>query len=366
MILQRYVIGEFARAFGMIIAGLFIIYFSTRFASYLGQAAEGKIAPEHISQMLMLKMVIALKDLIPMSLYLGVFAAVIRLQRDLELTAMRAAGVGHVVLLQAAVKLSLVAALVVSFITLYAEPRAEAVLQDIRDQTENEATIAGVKAGQFKELSGGKRIFYAERISPDDKTLGNAFVQVNDGTDLGLLRSDAAYIETDPKSNDRFAMFRAGTTYAGRPGALNYVITEFDTYALRIENRSPTDVSNQVNFMATEDLLKFQIPGFRTEVNWRLATPIATLLLPLLALLIGMASTGANWYVGLLTSISMYFLYSNLLGVVKALIKRETLPPNIGLWLVHFALLATVLGVLFFQRHPHLLKRTARPSGPRG
>ena len=45
MILKRYFTIEILRSFAMIIGALVLIYFSTRFASYLGQAAEGKIAP---------------------------------------------------------------------------------------------------------------------------------------------------------------------------------------------------------------------------------------------------------------------------------------------------------------------------------
>ncbi len=56
--LQRYIMKEVLRAFGMIIGGLMLIYLSTRFASYLGQAAEGKIAAEHIFRMISLKMLI--------------------------------------------------------------------------------------------------------------------------------------------------------------------------------------------------------------------------------------------------------------------------------------------------------------------
>ncbi len=359
-VLQRYVMGEYLRIFAMIMGGLVVIYFSTRFASYLGQAAEGKIAPDHITRMLVLKMLISLKDLVPMSLFLGVFAAIVRLQRDSELIAMRAAGAGPLVLLAAVLKLSAVAAVLVGVITLYAEPRAEEVLQEIKDQTENEATIAGVKAGRFKEISSGRRIFYAEKISSDEKLLENAFVQVREGSDIGLLRSDNAYVETDPKTGDRFAIFLDGTSYAGQPGALDYVVTRFAKYALRIEGRTPTDLSNQVNYMRTSDLLRYHAVGFKAEFQWRMAQPVGALMLPLLAALIAMASQGANWYLGLLTAVSGYFAYSNLLGVGKALIKKEALPPEIGLWLIHLLLLGALCALFFVQRRPGLWRRRTR------
>lgn len=359
MIFERYLIREYVRTFAMIIGGLLVVYFTTRLASYLGEAADGKMAPGHIAALLGLKMLVSLRDLVPMSLYIGIFATIIRMQRDFELTALRAAGGGHRILLVAALKLALVSGGLVALLTLFAEPRAEEIIESIKDQTENEATIAGVKAGRFKELSGGRRIFYAEKISQDEMLLQNAFVQVREGADVGLLRSDDAYVETDPVSGDRFAIFLDGTSYAGRPGALDYVITHFAKYALRIESRTPTDVSNQVNYMRTTDLMKYDANGFRAELQWRIARPIGALLLPLLAVLIGLASTGDNWYLGLLTAISGYFVYSNLLGVANALVRKGSLTPEIGTWLVQLGLVALIAGLYWLQRRPRTFRRAS-------
>lgn len=352
MILQRYFIKEILRAFGMIIGGLMLIYLSTRFASYLGQAAEGKIAADHIFRLVSLKMVVSLKDLIPMSLYLGVFTAVLRLQRDSELTAIRAAGGGHALLITAALKVAALAAIVVGTVTLYAEPRAELTLVEIRNETENEATIAGVKAGRFKELSGGKRIFYAEKVADDERTLQNTFVQVQNTANIGLMRSTDAYVETEATSRDRFAVFLDGISYAGMPGALDYVITRFTKYALRIENSSPQDLTRNVNYIHTQELFKFRGPQYSAEIQWRLATPIATLLLPILAILIGLTCRGSSWYLGLITAVSVYFVYSNILGVGKSLIRKGALHPGIGLWVFHLALIVAVAGLLLIQRRP--------------
>ena len=360
MILQWYFAKEILRAFAMIIGGLLLIYLSTRFAAYLGQAAEGKIAASHIFQLLSLKMVVSLKDLIPMSLYLGVFTAVVRMQRDFELTAIRAAGGGHALLIGAALKLSVVAAIIVGIITLYIEPRAESTLVEIRNLTENEATIAGVKAGHFKELNGGKRIFYAESIASDERTLENTFVQVQNAKNIGLMRSHHAYVETDAKTKDRFAIFLDGISYTGMPGALDYVVTRFSRYALRIENNSPQDLSRNVNYIHTGELLKFRGAQYAAEFQWRLAAPIATLLLPILAILIGLTCRGSSWYLGLITAVSVYFVYSNLLGVGKSLMKKEILTPGIGLWVIHLGLIAIAAGLLLVQRRPSGLRRRQR------
>ncbi len=357
MILQRYVTREFLRFSAMVLGALVIIFFTTRFAGFLGQAAEGKIAPAHIFELLGLKMLTSMRDLIPMSLFLGIFAAIIRFQRDRELVAMRAAGISPAMLLGVAFKLGAIAALLVGTLTLYAEPHLEEIGQRIREQTENDATIAGVKAGRFREIGGGKKIFYAEKVGADSKLLEQVFVQVREGEDIGLLRSDQSHVETEPGDGDRFAVFLDGITYKAQPGALNYVVTNFGKYALRIEAHAPTDISGNVNYMPTRELLRYSARVFKVEFQWRLAKPIAALLLPLLAVLVALSSNGHNWYLWLLTAVSGYFGYSNLLGVGRALLNKGILPTSIGLWIIHLALVAILAGIWWASRRQHLRLR---------
>lgn len=362
MILRRYVTREFLGSAAMVLGALAIIFFTTRFAAYLGQAAEGKVAPAHIFELLGLKMLISLRDLIPMSLFLGIFAAIIRFQRDSELVAMRAAGISPAMLLGEALKLGVVAAVIVGTLTLYAEPRMEELGQRIRERTENEATIAGVKAGRFKEVGGGKRIFYAEKIGADSSLLEQVFVQVREGDDVGLLRADQAHIETEPGNGDRFAVFLDGVTYKAKPGALDYVVTNFGKYALRIEANTPTDISGSVNFMSTAELLRYAAPGFRIELQWRLAKPIGALLLPLMAVMVALASNGHNWYLWLLTAISGYFGYSNVLGVGKALMNKGILPTSLGLWVIHLGLVVVLMAAWYLHRKPMPGRRIKVPA----
>ena len=350
MILRRYFIREVLKLSLAIIGGLFIVYLSMRVATSLGDAAEGKIAPQHILRLVGLKMLVSLKDLLPMALFLGTFGAITRIQQSSEWVAMRAAGLSPQHLLLPTCGLAAAAAVIVGLITLQIGPQAERSLRELKERTESEATIAGVKAGRFRELSGGQRVFYAESISPDEKYLENAFVQTRSGDDNGALRSARAFIETDPDTSDRFAVFENGTSYAGIAGQLNYIVTEFSKYALRIENREPTAFAAHIGFLHTSELLRHDAPYYAVELQWRVALPICTLLGPALALLIGINNRRGQWYLGLLTAVSAYFAYTNLLGVGRALLQKEVVPVALGLWPIHAAMLLLLLLLLLWHR----------------
>ena len=357
MILPRYFIREALKLSAAIIGGLFVIYLSTRFASYLGEAAEGKVAPEHITRIVLLKMLVSMKDLLPMALFLGTFGAITRIQQNSEWTAMRAAGLTHQQLLKPVFLMSAGAALIVGLITLLAGPRIELNLQELRELSENEATIAGVKAGRFRDFGGGKQVFYAESISPDEQFLQQAFVRDGDG----VLRSQRARIETDLQSRDRFAIFEDGANYEGDPGSLEYVVTEFSRYAVRIEKREPTVFGAHIGFLFTRELFRHDEAPYAIEFHWRLALPICTFLGPALALLIGLSNRQGAWHLGLVTAISAYFAYTNVLGVGRALMRKEVLSPMLGLWPIHFAFFAT-LAVLFLWHRRILQFRRKRPA----
>ena len=350
MILPRYFIRETLKLSAAIIIGLFVIYLSTRFAAYLGDAAEGKVAPEHILRIVMLKMLVSMKDLLPMALFLGTFGAVVRIQQTSEWTAMRAAGVTHMQMIRPLLLLSGTAAVIVGLITLVVGPRADLSLQELQEQTENEATIAGVKAGRFREFGGSQQAFYAESISPDEAYLQDAFVRTVSGDSSTVLRSERARIETDRQTRDRFAVFESGRSYAGQAGELDYVVTDFDRYGVRIENRELRQLGGHIGFLFTSELFRHEAPEYAIEFHWRLALPVCTLLAPVLALLIALGNRQGSWHLGLITAISAYFAYTNVLGVGRALMRKDVIPHVLGLWPVHLLLLTVIALLYLWQR----------------
>jgi lipopolysaccharide export system permease protein len=77
------------------------------------------------------------------------------------------------------------------------------------------------------------------------------------------------------------------------------------------------------------------------------------LLLTLFALVFAYTQPRRGRYVSLFVAIVAYFLYSNLLGVGDAMLKRGRVPEDLGLWWVHAAFL--LLGVYFFRRRANNL-----------
>ena len=308
---------------------------SLRIGNSLDDAAEGLIAPQHIVSIVALKMLVSTKDLIPISLFLGVFSATTRIQNNFEWNAMRSAGFSQAMLITTIFKISLIAAVLVGFITLFLVPETELQLRHLKQETKNEATIGGVKPGRFTDFKHRSQIFFAERSSTDGKFLEKAFVQRDLDDSSDVLKADRAYIENQRSTGDRFAVFENGVSYNGVAGQLDFTKTEFGRYLIRIESKNVMNFPSQVGFLPSHSLLGSGDILHQIELQWRFAPIICTLLMPLAAALVALYRVNGGWHFGLIVVVSIYFTYINLLATGKTLMGRGVVSPEIGLWPIH-------------------------------
>ena len=325
-----------------------------RFANYLGDAASGKVAPEYVTKIVMIKMLISLKDLIPISLFLGTFTAMTRLQQNSEWVSMRAAGISSANIIRRLMVVSAAASIIVALITFNLSPQAELNLIQLKEDGKNKASIAGIKAKNFTRLSGGTKIFYAQSESEDSTHLKNTFVYDDKRSDDAIMSAKRAYITTDTEGQ-KTVVFENGKSYSGKPGSLNYVITDFSSHNSLIKEKEKKNYTSYASFVPTLSLLNGN-HHYTAELHWRLAPVIGTLLAPMLALMIAMRLQGDKWYLSLIIGMSVYFMYQNSLGIARSLLKNDDLPMIFGLWPVHLIFILCLLGLYRHLQTGYFLK----------
>ena len=354
MIIYNHFLKESLKLSLFIIIGLLILFLTMRFASYLGDAASGKVAPEYVSKIVMIKMLISLKDLIPISLFLGTFTTMIRLQQNSEWVSMRAAGISVGSMIKRVLIVSTAASIVVAVITFELSPQAELNLIQLKEDGKNNASIAGIKAENFTRLSSGTKIFYAQSESEDGTYLENAFVYDDSNLDDAVISADRAYISTEVDGR-KTVVFENGTSYAGKPGTLNYVITDFSSHNSQIKQNEKTNYTSYASFVPTLELLNGN-HYYTTELHWRLAPVISALLTPILGLMISMRLQSNKWYLSLIIGLGLFFIYQNCLGIVRSMLKNDDLPLFIGLWPVHLILVLCIAGLYRHLQKGYFIK----------
>ena len=352
MILKRYLYKEILQNFFAIFLVLILIVISLRFVRYLGDVAAGKMTAEIVYQMLTLKLVTSLSLIIPLCLYLSLFMALGRLQRDNELVSMATAGLGNRFYFSTVLKLTALFSLLLFLLTMFVFPWAEKNIDVLKQKANRESDVTGITAGSFKEFSRGDRVLYVEGFNKKTKFMENVFLQVNEQGKTGVLTSDSANIETNEKTGERSVIFIDGKRYVGKPDQLDYSITEFKRYAVRMEQQGYDTTFRPTSRIPSKELLQNlrlnNDPISMTELQWRLSTPISILLLSAFAILAVRSSKDIKGSLLFISAILVFFIYNNLLNISHGMVSQGKASTFPGLWWPHLLMLISIFFMLYF------------------
>lgn len=351
MIVHRYVFREVLQVFIAVLGVLLVIYVSNRFVRYLAQAASGYISSDVITQLILLKLAQNLSILLPLALYLAVLLALGRLYRDSEIIAMAAGGISVRRLAHALVWLGAGFALLAGSLSLYFSPKAADLQQALFEQAKGEAQIGGIQAGRFREFGKGDRVVYVESISDDGSSMQNVFVRVRHRNGQDLIVAERAYPSVEGGDGDRFMVLEKGHRYTGEPGQLDFVVTQFQRHAVRLEQATRSGL-RKLEATPTLELLAQDSAASIAEFQWRMSVPISVVVLVLMAVPLARTSPRQGRYAKLVTAFVLYFIYNNGVSIAQKLVEREQLHVSIGVWPVHALFALGAIAMLFAQSSP--------------
>ena len=173
-----------------------------------------------------------------------------------------------------------------------------------------------------------------------------------------IMSAKRAYIATGADGR-KIVVFENGTSYRGKPGTLDYVITDFSSYNSRVKQKEKTSHISYASFVPTLSLLDGS-SHYTTELHWRLAPVISALLTPILALMIAMRVQGSKWYFSLVIGLGVFFIYQNCLGVMRSLLRNDDIPLLLGLWPIHLFFVLSLIGLYRHLQHGYLFKLGVR------
>jgi lipopolysaccharide export system permease protein len=331
----------------------------------LAKAAAGSFPVKFIFTMLGLQTVEILSLMLPLAFYIGLLITLGRWYQDNEMTVLAACGVGLTQLLRPVLLIAAGFAVVVAMLAFYLAPVATRLVAQIKLDDSSRYEAAAITPGVFNEIQSGDKerdsgVYYVENIGPGGE-MRKVFVATQHLGRQGVLVAKTGREVTNAVSGDRFLVLDNGVRYDGTPGQGDYRLIAFEHYAIRVE--LPVPVMRHASFHAMPTLQLFTARNLASsdalhraasaELHWRLSKPVALLLLTLFALVFAYTQPRRGRYVSLFVAIIAYFLYSNLLGVADAMLKRGRVPEDLGLWWVHATFL--LLGVYFFWRRANNL-----------
>lgn len=348
MIFRRSLLREFsANAIGVFFV-LLAITVTVTAIRYLGQAAQGKVTPESVLALLGFTMLTYLGVLLALTLFISILITVARSYRDSEMLVWFSSGISLLAWVRPVLVFSSPLIVTIAILSLVLTPWALNKREQYSRQIESRDEVSAIAPGVFKESSRAERVYFVEKSAHSDNTVSNVFVHSVQHQRLGTMVAKRGFQKIE-SNGDRFLVLLNGRRYEGVVGSPDYKITDFESYAVRIEAVEVELGIPTTQSWSTLELLRIPTSINLAEIAWRISVPISAIILALLAIPLSFVNPRASRSLNLLLAVLVYLIYSNLLSVTQAWIGQGKISFASGLWVVHACMLLLLL-VFFYRR----------------
>jgi lipopolysaccharide export system permease protein len=355
LIIDRHISWEILRPFTTGLGLLVLVFIGFSAASQLSLAAEGKLDMLTAFKLIGLNTLITLEILLPSAFFFSVLSAIGRLYRDSEMRAFYAAGVSRARILEAVLKLSLVVAILTGLLSVLGRPWAFRTSYALESQAAAQFDLKQMSADEFVNMGGSDYTFIASDIDLERGLHKGVFLQKNydkEGRTEVIVAESAAMPTLNPNQASR-ATFYNGYNYLLDKRKQRDLTLKFKELVVQLPNEEAEEKYRR-KAETTLNLSQSSDPKDVAEYQWRITTPLATILLALIAVPLARSapreSRFRNFSIALLAYIALFAMVS----VLRTFIEQGKLGAIPGLWTA-YALQALLLVILVTQ--PRLKRR---------
>lgn len=352
MLVFRYLIAEVFKSQLSIFLVLMTIFTSRKFVSILSDASEGDFPSQVVASVILLNLPQLTGLILPLSVFLGVLLAYGRIYADSEMTIFHACGISEWYITRVTLIFTIFMAIITAIVTLYFSPLAAEIEYQVREQAEAKSGLSSIIAGRFEETSNGKSVIFVEGIDANNTQLERVFVAQMPVTKVevdGKLvevespksqEATIVYAESgtvkDKNTGEQKLVLNQGRRYQGEVDRPDYEVVQFGQYEIQIREQEVERKRRKISAYPTSSLINDDKLDAAAELHWRIAIPIAIVVLTFIAVPMSAVNPRQGKFAKLLPALALYLGYFVLLILGKAAIEDGKVPTTIGLWWVHF------------------------------
>ncbi len=356
-LVARYVLRETFGAWLVVTLVLFVILMTNQFAEILDDAAADQLPRDAVFGVLGLTSLRYITMLTPIGLFLGIMLALARLNRDSEMAALAACGIGPLRLLGPISLLTGVLAVALAWLSLFRTPDATREIEDIKARAAEELELGVLQAGQFTTPGSGDTVIYAEEVV--DTEIRDVFVEHEDEeAGVVVILAERGQRVQDPEDGEVSFVFFNGTRYEGNPGARDFRIVEFAEHGVPMDREDEEEAEIPVEIKPSTELFGSADPYDQAELQSRISAPLSLFALMLLAVPLSRSRPREGRYARVGVGLMVYITYANMLAIARVWVEREQVPTWVGIWWVHGVL--GLIGLVLLAREVGVFVR-ARP-----
>ncbi len=341
MIIDRYLIREVAQPFWAICLTLVVIFITYSLSRYLVSADAGLLQPGEVVQLTLLKSIISLESLLPLSLYLALMTGLGRLYSDSEIYAMRAGGISEARLLRPVMRLTLVLAVLIGLWSVLVRPWAYTQTYVVRSNAEASSETGRIKEARFYTFGESQRTVFIEHIAENGEDLRGIFIRSRNGDDLQVITAAVGVFSYFARPRYHRLQLKDARIFKKVAGGTDFS-AQFGSFTLWLPVKTPQPPGYKVKSTSSFELLHSTDPVDSAELQWRLSTPLSALLLALLAIPLSRSRPRKGRYAKMLLAIVVYAIYFNMLDISRSWVQQGSanfiwwVPGGLGALVVAF------------------------------
>lgn len=353
LILHRYVLREGLLASLTSLSVLLGVISALFLAELLADAAQGELPGGSVVLLLLLRLPEAALMVGPLALLTGLLLALGRLHEHSEMTVLRAAGIGlarcHVAVAILVSGWALCLLLVSGWLAPFALERTGELMADAARQ----AVVAGLQPGQFERFDSGRLTVYVGGVDAAAGELSDVLIQHADPEQPEILSASRGRLWLDSTDGSRYLSLLDG--HQVRHGHDPVTAPLRDLRFARNDIRLPTpDLGAGVDGEMVSRLPQLwppATPAERREWQWRVAAPLAALILGALAVPLSHRSPRQGRWGSLVVALGLYLVYSNAIQAGLVMMEQRDALSGPGLWPVHGVVALAAFGLFILHRH---------------
>jgi lipopolysaccharide export system permease protein len=346
-LISRYVLREAFGASLLVVTVLLAILMSNQFAEILGDAATNAVPKDAIFEVFRWTFLRYLTLFAPISVLLGIMLALARLNRDSEMAALAACGIGPAQLLVPIGALTVVLAAFTAWLALAKMPEASRRIEEIRVAARAATDLAALEPGRFTTTDSGRTVLYAREV--EGNQLRDVFIQGEREGRIVVVTAERGERVREAQLGEATFVLYNGRRTEGTPGEAEFLVAEFAEHGIPISLDVKEEPIESAAAQPTRALLGSTDPIDRAELQFRLSAPLSLLVLGFFAVPLSRSAPREGRYARIGAGLLIYLTYTNTLAIARISVERGEVPDWLGMWWVHGVLALGALVMLLKQ-----------------
>lgn len=304
---------DLARSFGATLVVLATIVMTMTLIRTLSLASRGSVNPQDVLMVMGYTGLGYLPPILTLSLFIAIVGTLSRMYRDSEMVIWFGAGRGLSAFLRPLFRFAWPVLAVVAVLALAVWPWANQQTQQLKDQYGKRGDLERVAPGQFQESASGKRVFFLDKDTPDNKSGKNIFISTNERGKETVTSARSGQVVT--VGDAQFLVLSNGQRLESN-GDNQLKISEFVEYGTRVgANDLVARDSLPAKSLSTFSLMMEPTNANLGELAWRLGLAFAAANFVVLAVAVSSVNPRAGRSGNLVFALFAFVVYYNLLNL---------------------------------------------------